>query len=717
MVILGLFLTIKSITMFTNTNFIYDLAVFGKEFALATSGGLAIYDQTEKSFTVLNNGDGLPTNICYSVAVTPDTTIWLGTRKGLSRIDEEGIENYPLPAIVSADIRAIVPWGDTIFLGSSNGFLILDTKGTETFDDDELTIITRINHLVSDLVLTLHIDTMIWVGTDQGISRFHHDLSYDTSFTVDDGLPSGRILSLFGSDSILVGTDSGLAVIRNDSIRLLFTGEEIYDLLPRADTIFFASNKGFGIYYHGGYWHRNDSLSTKEVRRLAYIEGKWWIGLGNGKSHHLWGEGIAYYERYWHRIKNPGPNSNWISDIEIDDEGTVYLSHGYRDWIYCCGASALTADSSWLDLNTLLPDTIGPFHMTHRLAKDRVGKIWFIQNWEGGLIYYDPRDKKWGIFDSLKAGVPIRGAWDAEFDRDNNMIVSIAEPQGLASALVDSSFSKVTYLPGTDDFVVEIEVDTGRYWIAYNFEGLELIKHNETPFELSDDRVYYLTKSEGLLSVNGRDILTDGKGGLYYLCSDGLVYVTENNGVFDFTNYDHTNSPLVEGSHLYALTMDSLKRIWILSDVAIYCLDPDLNRWDIFYFSDLGLDLEFRPIEEFQNHGFYFDYTRGVIWFGSMNGLIKATVSETSKTTLDRVIVYPNPDTTGLITIKNLPDNAAVTIFSLSGRKLFETDRIDQVYKAVRWKWCDDDRVRSGIYLALIKTDSAKRTIKFALIR
>ncbi|HID32814.1 MAG TPA: T9SS type A sorting domain-containing protein [bacterium (Candidatus Stahlbacteria)] len=453
------------------------------------------------------------------------------------------------------------------------------------------------------------------------------------------------------------------------------------------------------------------------MRSIKYINGRRWIGLGSGESHDFWGEGLSYYEQFWHIIKRNGIDSNWISDIEIADNGDLFLSHGYRGGSYNRGASWFRDDSICINLNEIKPDSVEELIMVHRLVKDRDGRIWFIQNFKGGLIFFDPDDSTWGYYDSLKTGIPIRGGWDAEFDEYKNMIVSIAVPEGLASALIDPNLTEVIYLPGSVDFTVEIEADSGRYWFAYNTEGLELRKHRDTPFDLSDDEVYYLTKSEGLPSLNGRDLLLDGQGGIYFLCDKGLVYITESDGVFNLTSLTSDNAPFPEDVRLYSLCLDSLGRIWILTNVAIYNYDPDLNTWDIFYFSDLGLDLEFRPIEEFQNHGFTFDYQRGVIWFGSQNGLIKATIQEPPWTRLDSVLVFPNPDTSGVLNFANLPDDARVYIFSLSGRKITELNNVDPVYKRIRWRWQDKTEVRSGIYLALIKSSSGRKVVKFALIR
>ena len=706
--------------MFTNTNYIYDMDFLDNELALATSGGVAIYDIGHGEFSVINNADGLLTNACYSIAIdlTQDTVIWVGSRRGLTMITTNQIANYPLPIVTSSDIRAIKLFGDTIFVGSSNGLVVIDTKKTLDFNDDEVTTIMTTNQLISDTVLSIAVGDKIWIGTDKGISRFFHNLTYDTSFTMNEGLPGPRILSLYSQDSIFAGTDSGLTVVKNDSIQILLSGEEIRDITLVGDTIFFASDDGFGIFHQGSIWHENDFLPTKDVRAVEYIGNKRWLGLGSGFSHDFWGEGIAYFENYWRIDNNHGPNSNWISDLEVADHGDIFLSHGYRAGGHNRGASRLSTDSTWTDLNEILPDSITQMSLTHRLTKDQTGRIWFIHNWSGGLIFFDPATNSWGLYDSLQTNYPVRGAWAGSFDDRNNMLVAVAEPQGKPCVLIDSSLNQVLEIGSSDDFVVDVAIDSGRYWIIYWTEGIELIEHQHTPFELTDDRVYYFTTSEGLPSVNSRAAITDGEGRLYYLSEKGLSYIIrDSDGQYTITNYTSDNSPLSSNCKFYALTIDSQDRIWILANIGLYNYNPVFDSWNVYYFTDLGLDLQFRDVEEFQNHAFKFDYLSGCIWLGSKNGLVKLDLQRTAQIDLDSIIIYPNPSTQGLTIFANLPDGSEVTVFSISGTKITELGPPDSVFKQIIWNWLADN-IKSGVYLALIKTnDGSRKTIKFAIIR
>ncbi|MEF3280767.1 MAG: fibronectin type III domain-containing protein [Elusimicrobiota bacterium] len=78
---------------------------------------------------------------------------------------------------------------------------------------------------------------------------------------------------------------------------------------------------------------------------------------------------------------------------------------------------------------------------------------------------------------------------------------------------------------------------------------------------------------------------------------------------------------------------------------------------------------------------------------------------------------YPNRPGQGMITITNLPDDAKLTIYTISGQKVYETaaDATGTAY----WhgKNSSGQLVGSGVYLCVIKSRVGKKTIKLAIER
>ncbi|MBN1594817.1 T9SS type A sorting domain-containing protein [candidate division FCPU426 bacterium] len=109
-----------------------------------------------------------------------------------------------------------------------------------------------------------------------------------------------------------------------------------------------------------------------------------------------------------------------------------------------------------------------------------------------------------------------------------------------------------------------------------------------------------------------------------------------------------------------------------------------------------------------------------------------ATISPTSTTSptpevaasdLSRILVYPNPfraelKTTSQITFANLPDQAVIRLYSLSGQ-LVTTLKKDSIGNRLFWNLTNSQGrpVASGVYIYIIKTDSEEKKGKIVLLR
>lgn len=95
--------------------------------ALATMGGLAIYDQELDAFNVINRLDGLPNDVIYSVEETEEGQLWVSTNKGLASYDQETgrINTYSLKDGLQSDefntLASGISRDGELFFGGVNG--------------------------------------------------------------------------------------------------------------------------------------------------------------------------------------------------------------------------------------------------------------------------------------------------------------------------------------------------------------------------------------------------------------------------------------------------------------------------------------------------------------------------------------------------------------------------------------------------------------------
>ena len=121
--------------------------------------------------------------------------------------------------------------------------------------------------------------------------------------------------------------------------------------------------------------------------------------------------------------------------------------------------------------------------------------------------------------------------------------------------------------------------------------------------------------------------------------------------------------------------------------------------------------------ELIQAQGFEYDPLRGCFWLGGETGLLKLAIENDTISQLDSILVYPNPVLgTSVVRIKNLPADALVNIYSISGRLLADALQPDDVFGEVVWQIPDD--IGSGLYFALVRSLlHGNKVCKFAIVR
>jgi len=68
-----------------------------------------------------------------------------------------------------------------------------------------------------------------------------------------------------------------------------------------------------------------------------------------------------------------------------------------------------------------------------------------------------------------------------------------------------------------------------------------------------------------------------------------------------------------------------------------------------------------------------------------------------------------------IVRIRNIPLDAQVNIYAISGRLIAENLLPDEVFGEIVWEIPED--IGSGLYFALIKSDRGNKVCKFAIVR
>jgi len=704
---------------YTNTNYLYEITGRDSLIYGATNGGVVVYNYLNGSFGILTDVDGLQINSQRSIGLDSLGYLWVGSSVGLAVIEPGlgSIHVYPSQNLSSTNIQEIVCARDSIYVGSTDGLSFIDTRGTPAdTSDDIVENIFDTDGLPSNNVLSIAVDdTLIWVGTSEGLVHFKKDLSSPVQYDTSDGLLSKKINKIFISDtSIYVGTEQGLNLFQNDHFDTLLEDFEIIDINTLGDSLALAldSVSQFGFYYQGAFTFANNGIPYRcKVLSLLNISDNLFCGLGNRYSNDYFGEGLGRYDdvgTVWDIIRNQCLPSNHISEISANEQG-IFVACGARA-AYSRGFGWLNNVGEW---TTFTSDSVIPSNHVHRCVTAPNGRIWFCLNafdddTASVMVFsFDPHNDndEWLLLKNRYNGMEgSHGIWDIEFDNNNNMYLALSGPSDKLW-VIDSSLNTVSFLGvRMPEFNVEIAIDSaGKIWRTLAKFGLIM-------FDRNDDSEYSFTESDGLISDNARGCAVDRNNNLYVATDAGLAIYNgvSFSGITDISLDDD----------LLDVELDSEGRIWMMARKGIYYYDPEFNITDGYSFAELGIHIEFLddPDEIIQVQGFEFDPARRCFWLGGQTGLLKLAVHYETPVELEDVLIYPNPVVgKEVVRIKNIPTDSRITVYSISGRRIAEDLEPDVVFGEVVWEIPDD--VGSGLYFVLVKTHQGNRVCKLAIVR
>lgn len=711
---------------YTNTNYFYEVTAWDSIIFGATNGGVVAYDYLNSSFRILTNVDGLGKNSQTSIGIESSGYLWVGSSVGLAVIEPDlsSIHIYPSQNLASTNIQEIFCARDSIYIGSTDGLSFIDTRGTPAdTSDDIVKNVFDTDGLPSNNVLSIAVDdTLIWVGTSEGLVHFKKDLGSPVQYDTSDGLLNERINKVFIQDTMIyVGTDQGLNCFRNDHFDTLLVDYEIKEIASVGESLALSLRKiadgdtfpRFGFYHEGALILNTNGIPYRsKINSITSVGDELFCGLGNRYDfpNDYYGEGIGRFDfvnGVWNVTKNRCLPSNHISEITANEQG-IFVACGARAG-YSRGFGWLNNYGEWTNFTR---DSIIPSNNIHRCVTDPDGKVWFGINYfscNGGdtvmVFSFDPSSDEWNFLGCRYNGMDSTVAvWDIAFDNDNNMYLALSGPSDKLW-VIDSALNTVSYL-GTrmPEFNVEIAIDSaGKIWRTLAKFGLLM-------FDPSDNSEHSFTESDGLISDNARGCAVDRNNNLYVATDRGLV---KYNGVSFSAITD-----ISFDDDILDIELDPQGRVWMMARTGIYYYDPEFNISDGYSFAELGIHIEFLddPDEIIQVQGFEFDAVRGCFWLGGQTGLLKLAVHYETPVELEDVLIYPNPVVgNDIVRIKNIPTDSRITVFSVSGRKIAEDLEPDVVFGEVVWEIPDD--VGSGLYFVLIKTGRGNKVCKLAIVR
>jgi ligand-binding sensor domain-containing protein len=708
-------------TTYTNMNEINKVLLKNEKLFCATTGGIAILDISEGTFTRLTNVNGLGGNNLNCVEVDSAGCLWFGAENGtLTKFSSEEVF-WKVYSFFDRDgtrlsIKDVVADGDKLWIGTDLGvslFLIYKHGGEikETYrrlgeglqGGEDVNAI----HLVGE---------DIWVGLMGGVAAANKndpnllDFSRWTSFTQKSspGLENDSVYSIIDVEGeVIIGTQKGIfSFDPSDSTwqSLGLQNRIINDLMYYDEKLYAATNVGIYVYEEEAWSQFPDSgLITKYFNSFTTDgNGNFWVGTLDRGISMLSGS-------VWINHLIDGPPANVFLDMEIDDMGILWCAHETY------GASFFDG-MTWTSLDSI-PEI--PNHQIRAVEKDKDNNIWF-STWGGGVVKFDG-DQTWTNYTAGNSPLQSAIAGNPSYVVVNDIVVDEVGNRWFPNwGAVDSTRLVCSPAQQETDWIVFYIKDgieprfmdrafarDGHLYICSRNAGLMDYDYNWTLENKGDDRVTQYTSEDHDLSDNWVRCVN--------LDKDNTLWVGTGSGLDRYDpDYEEFRSILLTeplGTQVNDIAVDERNNKWIATSNGLGVMNSQGEFVEVFTtFNSKICDNHVLRLKV--------DKETGHVWVGTENGLSRYESGFTPAEDLSQVIAYPNPfiirEGTELLTFDRLPYGAKVTILTVAGERVKEIKVEDQ------WNGRNQrgELVASGIYLFHVQHPSSENIVgKIAVIR
>jgi ligand-binding sensor domain-containing protein/serine phosphatase RsbU (regulator of sigma subunit) len=608
---------------------------------------------------------GLSEQKVYKLLQDSKDYIWLGTANGLSRFDGKKFENFTSHNnLGSGGVRSI--FEDSlgyIWFGHMNGGGISRYNG-EIFEQ----IVFDSIKITGDITSVVQIKDKIWFTSTS-------DGAIQADFPVSDikHLKARQFRGKAGLSDQIYGSkllrDGSFICIADVGLRKFNHEENKFEnyRMPHMTTYFNTTclledrngNLWFGT-YNGGLYKYIMSESRMEVTDFPKegVSSNWIYCLTEDSKGRVWvgtfGAGLAVFngDKMKRFNSQNGLKASKIYDIIEDVEGNILIADQSNGLTIFKGEAF-----EILNEKEILPDP-----NVNAIYRDKKGLMWFGTN--AGISVCEPgSERKPVIFNSANKSIPEDIRFFKE-DRDGNLWIGSNEGGVILFNMKSSKFEAQPYINSIihRDFQVKaLEVDRqNNLWIGTN-EGVAVGTINQQNFQrytnLDSLTVVGITAlycdpdgnmwigtdrmggKPGLIKFNSANnnfkrvsalsgiipkaLVMDSKGVLWIGTSEGLkafrndsiiLALTENDGLL--SNNINLLATGEDGS-IYIGTNNGLNRYF-----------PEKKR--IFSYTEKNgfTGIETKPNSVFKN-------PEGDLWFGTANGAIHLTPSETATQSLE----------------------------------------------------------------------------------
>jgi ligand-binding sensor domain-containing protein/signal transduction histidine kinase len=609
-------------------------------FWFGTSGnGVSRFDG--KSFSNFNSSNGLIHNLINCITEDSQGNIWFGTLGGISVYDGRSFVNYTTQqGLPDNDVNQILEDRDgNIWIGTQNGLSLLPVSGSDESHRNFINF-DQENGLEGNAVYDIFQDNNggMWLAAKNGV--YNYDTSKTKAFinVFEMAGLKGRTAKTLAEDHdgiMWFGTDNGIIM---------------FDPSGKSATVIFSTD---------------DGLVNNNVRSsLVDTQGNIWFGTYGGAS--VFSKTV---NSFINLTTEQGLSNNIVCSITEDEGGSLWFGT-------LGGGLCLYEGQSILSYTAKqgLPGTV-----IYAVTEDHEGNLWFGSN-DAGITKYTRGNEiiKSSLFTNYSSSQGLPGNYILAMMPDRNGHLWIGSPNGMYK-FDGQTFYTYTSAQGMKvDYTTCFEEDRHEdIWIgtyqggASRFDGKSFTNYttnegliHNTVWAIMEDREGFLwfatrgglsiftgekfinfTTDQGLPDNKLSSLLEDRHGNILIGSWGGGISIIRKEiaetlisqkplkpGVAIFENYSTSDG--LSNIVVYNILEDSTGNIFIGSNEGITVLKGglDLSGKSL---ANNGLENYNQksgfPIKDISNNNSMFLDSRGVLWGGTGDKLVRFDYSKIHK--------------------------------------------------------------------------------------
>lgn len=711
---------------------VLSLAADQNSFLAGSAYGYFEYEPTTKAIFTKTKSDGLSQVALKFISKNPlsEKLLLVYQNADLDLISGDRIRN--LPDLIKSNLQEDktvnhINWiGDDAYLSSNLGIIVLNT------DRLEIKSTYRIgeNGMPIKVYQTVLLNGVLFAATEKGLLRASFSSSslndyrnWTPASTQFNNSPTLRVLNW--NNQLVTQVNDSLFINRNGTWNFLFANQRQITTLVLVNNQLLIGQTSQG---KGNVVLINSTTQAVEIINsnylsyptdAVYLNGTIWVSdLKNG---------VVNLSNTSESPVFPETPAGLAFGDAVYADGEIYIASGkiprpnnqpsLADAVY-----AFNGDR-WKSLNsTTLPvfDTLKDISSV--LYQSATGSL-FAGSADGGLLELT-KDNKLIVYKQNSFLSPVfnnaakYSVGGLAIDRDQQLwLTNNGAQDGLVVRKSNATIQKfrIPFVYSNFELSKLIVDDQNRKWIiAANGDGLFCFDHGNSLEVTSDDRWRQFKQglgrgnlpSNNVLSIacdrNGFIWVGTDKGVAVIQCGDDLFNAGTCEAILPVVQEDNFAGRLLAEERINDIKIDGADRKWIATDNGVWLLSADgqkiINRFIVSNSKLLSNEVFSIVIEPFT----------GEVFFMTGKGICsyRGTATEPA-ITIKKPFVFPNPvppGFSGTIAIRDLPEQAWVSITELDGRLVFKTRSLggQAIWNGKNYK---GERVSSGTYLVMVANE------------